>query len=264
MSSGSLRADARGLAIVGERCDQLRNRYVGGLGVYGARISPVLAFVAMNFNETVDRSSVPSSRWNPSALKEHFETTDVLPLWIADMDFRAPPQVVERLVERARLGIYAYEYKPESLFDAVIDWYGERHAWRLDRSEVQFCPSVMNAICALMNLYTEPGDGVLVQPPVFFEFRQAIRRNEREVLKSPLRNIGGRYEMDFDDLEKQAAKPRTKMLILCNPHNPVGRVWTSDELNRVAEICERHGVFVVSDEIHADIVYGEHRPRAVG
>jgi len=211
----------------------------------------------MTFDEDIDRSSVPSSRFDPAALKEHFGTTDVLPLWIAEMDFSAPPVVVERLTERARLGIYAYEFRPESLFDALISWYRDRHGWLLDRTHVQFCPSVMNAICALMNAYTEPGDGVLVQPPVFFEFRQAIRRNERELLKSPLRQLGGRYEMDFDDLEKQCAHPRTKMLILCNPHNPVGRVWSLDELTRVAEICARHGVFVVSDEIHADIVHGD-------
>jgi len=213
----------------------------------------------MSFDEEVDRSTIPSSRFNPAALEEHFKTTDILPLWIADMDFRAPPAVVERLVERARLGIFAYEYRPESLFEAMTAWLRERHGWPVDRSHLQVSPSVMNAICALMHLRTEPGDAVLVQPPVFFEFRQAVRRNEREVVKNPLRYASGRYEMDFEDLEAKAAAPSTKMLILCNPHNPVGRVWTRDELMQVAEICKRHGVFVVADEIHADIVYGKHR-----
>ena len=213
----------------------------------------------MSFDEAADRSAVPSSRFNPQALEEHFKTTDLLPLWIADMDFRAPAPVVERLVERAKLGLYAYEYRPESLFDATTAWLDERHEWPVDRSALQFCPSVMNAVCALLNLETEPGDGVIVQPPVFFEFRQAVRRNERELVKNPLRYAGGRYEIDFEDLEAKAAKPRTKMLILCNPHNPVGRVWTREELGRVAEIGKRHGVFVVSDEIHADIVYDPHR-----
>ncbi len=221
--------------------------------------SPCGNVPAMSFDETVDRSALPASRWNPAALKEHFKTTDVLPLWIAEMDFRAPPPVVDRLVERARLGMYGYEYRPESLFDVITAWFGERHGWPIERSYLRFCPSVMNAICALMNLYTEPGDAILVQPPVFFEFRQAIGRNERELVKNALRFAGGRYQMDFEDLEAKASQPQTKMLILCNPHNPVGRVWTRDELRRVAEICAHHDVFVVSDEIYADIIYGDNR-----
>lgn len=208
-----------------------------------------------DFSDFADRTTIPASRWNPAALTEHFGTDDVLPLWIADMDFRAPPPVVERLTERARLGIFAYEYRPESFFESVLAWLQTRHDWAVERSSLLVCPSVMNALSALMHLLTEPGDGIIVQPPVFFEFRQAIRRNDREVVKNPLRFAHGRYEIDLEDLEAKARAPRTKMLILCNPHNPVGRVWTQDELLAVSEICRRHDVFVIADEIHADIVY---------
>lgn len=208
-----------------------------------------------DFSHFVDRTTIPASRWNPAALREHFGTVDLLPLWIADMDFRAPPPVVERLVERARLGMFAYEYRPDSFFEAVLTWLRTRHQWEVERASLLVCPSVMNALCALINLVTDPGDGIIVQPPVFFEFRQAIRRNERDLIKNPLALNAGRYELDLNDLEAKARAPRTRMLVLCNPHNPVGRVWTRAELAGVAEICARHDVFVVTDEIHADIVY---------
>ena len=177
----------------------------------------MLSSSAMLFDELADRSSIPASRWNPSSLVEHFGTDDVLPLWIADMDFRAPPPVVKALVDRASLGIFAYEYRAEGLFDAIRSWYHERHGWPIEREHLQVCPSVMNAISSLIQLVTEPGDRVIVQPPVFFEFRQAIRRNDRETVKNPLRLVDGRYVMDLDALDEAAADPRTKMLILCNP-----------------------------------------------
>ena len=171
------------------------------------------------------------------------------------MEFQAPSNIRGRLVERAENGIYGYEYRPDSLYYAILQWYASRHQWAINKSDLCFSHGVMNAISILINQHTEKGDGIIVQPPVFFEFRIAILENKRKLARNPLIKNGMSYEMDFEDLEKQAAEPRNKILILCNPHNPVGRVWTKEELQRVGEICFKHNVLVISDEIHADITY---------
>ena len=163
------------------------------------------------------------------------------------------------LVKRAENGIFGYEYKQDSLYNAIIRWYSTRHNWNIDKSDLRFSRGILNAISMLINLHTEEGDGIIVQPPVFFEFRLAIRDNKRNVIRNPLKRNNGRYQMDFDDLEKKASDPRTKMLILCNPHNPVGRVWRRDELQRAGEICQKNHVLVISDEIHGDFVFNGHK-----
>ena len=212
-----------------------------------------------DFDQLIDRQQYPTQKWNPQDLQAHFGREDVLPFWIADMDFSAPPAVVEKLLARARQGVYGYEYRPESFYDAVIDWYTQRHRWTIERTHIEPCPGVLSAVAILINQHTEEGDGIIVQPPVFFEFRLVIRKNGRKLVKNPLRLADGRYEIDFDDLEAKAADPRNKILILCNPHNPIGRVWTRDELANIDEICRRHNVRIISDEIHGDIVYPPHR-----
>ena len=138
---------------------------------------------------------------------------------------------------------------------ALIGWYERRHRWSIDRTWIDFSPSILSAICILMNQHSQEGDGIILQPPVFFEFRVAVRRNERRIVKNPLRLVDGKYEMDYQDLEEKAANPKNRMLIICNPHNPVGRVWTREELPRAGETCRQYGVLVISDEIHGDIVY---------
>lgn len=208
-----------------------------------------------DFNKLYDRSQSPAEKWEKPAMKKHFGRDDLLPFWVADMEFMAPPNVRENLIKRAENGIFGYEYRPDSLYDAIIHWYGSRHQWTIKKSDLCFSHGVMNAITILINQHTEKGDGVIVQPPVFFEFRIAIVENERKMIRNPLIKTRQHYEMDFENLEEQAAKPRNKILILCNPHNPVGRVWTKKELQRVGEICSRHNVLVISDEIHADIVF---------
>ncbi|RUM94232.1 MAG: cystathionine beta-lyase [Thiothrix sp.] len=213
----------------------------------------------IDFDILHDRSQSAAEKWEKAAMKEHFGRDDLLPFWVADMEFQASPNILGGLVERAENGIYGYEYRPDSLSDAIIQWYASRHQWVINKSDLCFSRGVMNAITILISQHTEKGDGIIVQPPVFFEFRIAILKNKRKLVRNPLIKNGTSYEMDFEDLEKQAAKPRNKILILCNPHNPVGRVWTKEELQHVGEICFKHNVLVISDEIHADITYKNHQ-----
>ncbi|GMT43671.1 MAG: aminotransferase [bacterium] len=212
-----------------------------------------------DFDLVLDRSGSPAEKWNKPALLKHFGRDDLLPFWVADMEFKAPLTVCSSLVKRAENGIFGYEYKQDSLYDTIIRWYSMRHNWNIDKSDLRFSRGILNAISMLINLHTEEGDGIIVQPPVFFEFRLAIRDNKRNVIRNPLKRNNGRYQMDFDDLEKKASDPRTKMLILCNPHNPVGRVWRRDELQRAGEICQKNHVLVISDEIHGDFVFNGHK-----
>ncbi len=212
-----------------------------------------------DFDKLHDRSQSTAEKWDKKAMRKHFGRDDLLPFWVADMEFQASPIIRDSLAKRAENGIYGYEYRPDSLYDAILHWYESRHQWEIDKSHLCFSHGVMNAITILINQHTEKGDGIIVQPPVFFEFRIAILENKRKFIRSPLIKAGQRYEMDFENLEKQAAKPRNKILILCNPHNPVGRVWTKEELQRVGEICFKHNVLVILDEIHADITYQNYK-----
>jgi cystathionine beta-lyase len=212
-----------------------------------------------DFDKLIDRRVYPTQKWNPADLHRFFGSEDVLPFWIADMDFRAPKAVLNRLQARVEHGIFGYEHKNDSYFESVTDWYNTRHGWDINCEHIQFGPGVLSSMAILINQHSEEGDGVIVQPPVFFEFRLIIRKNGRKMVKNPLLFEDGRYQMDFNDLEAKAADPRNKILILCNPHNPIGRVWTSDELRKVDEICRRHNVRVISDEIHGDIVYRPYR-----
>ena len=212
-----------------------------------------------DFDTLIDRAAYPTQKLNVSDLKQHFGRDDLLPFWIADMDLPAPPTVIDKLVARAEHGIYGYEYRPDSLYDALLTWYEERHNWTIAREQIEQCPGALSALAILINQHTDEGDGIIVQPPVFFEFRLVLRKNSRRMVKNPLRLVEGHYEIDFADLEAKAADPKNKMLILCNPHNPVGRVWTHAELSQIADICEKHNVLVVSDEIHGDIAFPPHR-----
>jgi len=213
----------------------------------------------MTFDETIDRTAVPTLKWDRAYLARHFGNEDAVPMSVADMDLPAPTSVVDALSRRVDHGIFGYGTKSEGYHRATEDWYDARHGWRLTRDEVVATPSILSAVSVLIEQHSGEGDGVLVQPPVFFEFKAAIRRTGRVLVKNPLQLVGGRYEMDLADLEAKAAEPATKVLILCNPHNPVGRVWTREELARVAEICGRHGVFVISDEIHGDFAFPPRR-----
>ncbi|WP_241525669.1 MalY/PatB family protein [Pseudophaeobacter leonis] len=162
---------------------------------------------------------------------------------------------------QARLdhGVFGYETLQPGLIPAFTGWMQTRHGWQIDRTHVLRAPNILNALAMAVNLFSDPGGKVIVQPPVFFDFYDILKENNREAVLNPLVLRQGRYEMDFEDLERCAADPGTRLLLLCNPHNPVGRVWTEEELQRLGEICLRHGVLVISDEIHGDLAFAGHR-----
>jgi cystathionine beta-lyase len=213
----------------------------------------------MNFDETIDRNQFPTMKWSHAFLEEHFGNPAAIPMSVADMDFKAPSAVIDQLQKRAAHGVYGYEFRPESFFVALEGWYQARYGWAINREHLEQCPSIMNAVSILLNQHSNEGDGVILQSPVFFEFRMVINSSNRRIVKNPLKLVNGRYQMDFEDLARKTAVASNKILILCNPHNPVGRVWTQAELEKVANICAENGVFVISDEIHADFAFPPHR-----
>jgi cystathionine beta-lyase len=194
-----------------------------------------------------------------------------IPLWVADMDFRTAPAIIEALKRRVEHGAFGYTLVPDSYYDAVISWFRRRHQWTIERDWIQYTSGVVPALSVIVKAFTHPGDSVIVQTPVYNCFFSSIRNNGCEVVANPLRQVEHEtpqnsqeewdvsqslhYEMDFDDLEAKARSPRAKLLILCNPHNPVGRTWTEAELRRVYMICKDNGVTVVSDEIHNELTY---------
>jgi len=224
--------------------------------IYNSRIERTMT---INFDEYIDRRQYPTIKWGRDFLAEYFGNEEAIPMSVADMDLKAPPTVIEQLQKRAAHGIFGYEYKLESYFKALESWYRNRHGWEMERQQMESCPSILNAIAILINQHSNVGDGVILQTPVFFEFRRTIKNNNRKIVKNVLKLVEGLYQIDFDDLETKAADPNNKILILCNPHNPVGRVWTEAELERVAAICERNDVFVIADEIHGDFAFAPHK-----
>jgi len=209
-----------------------------------------------NFDEEIDRREVPALK--PHRLVLDADGIDLFPAGVADMDFRVSPAILEAMGRRLRHGVFGYETVPDGLMPALTEWFETRHGWRIDPATILRAPNVLNSLAIAAAVFTQPGDGVIVQPPVFFDFYDIIAENERELVSNPLTLRNGQYEIDFDGLERLAAQARTRMLYFCNPHNPVGRVWKRGELERLAEICRRNDVLVVSDEIHADITFPGH------
>lgn len=196
---------------------------------------------------------------DPHRLEQLFGRSDLLPLWIAEPYVDLAPAVRGALAERAASGWYGYEVRPGSLLDAFWSWMDRRHGWAGDGLSTSVSPSVGTSIGTLVGRFTHPGEGVILQPPVFTGFKPLVSRLGRRVVKSPLISDDGGYRMDIDDLADRAADPDTRCMILCNPHNPVGRAWTHDDLRSVATVCAAHGVLVIIDEIHADLVLPPHR-----
>ncbi|UWR10272.1 MalY/PatB family protein [Sulfitobacter mediterraneus] len=210
-----------------------------------------------DFDEVINRRAVPALKVHPMVLGA--DGMDLFAAGVADMDFRAPRPVLEAITARAAHGVFGYETVPDELLPALLGWLRNRHDWAVDPDHILRAPNVLNALAMAANLFTDPGDGIIIQPPVFFDFEDIIAENDRRLVVNPLVLSNGRYEMDFAGLEARAAKPDVKMMFLCNPHNPVGRVWTKAELARLGAICRKHGVVVVSDEIHGDITFSGHR-----
>ncbi len=201
-----------------------------------------------DFDKTIDRRATNSYKWDSAP-------EGVLPMWVADMDFRTAPAIINALQKRVAHGIFGYTRVPDAYYDAVTSWFSRRHGWDIDREWIIYTSGVVPAVSAVIKALTVPGDKVIVQTPVYNCFFSSIRNNGCEIVSNPLRRTADTYEMDFDVLERCAADPRAKVMLLCNPHNPAGRVWTPDELTRLGNICLRNGVTVVADEIHCELVY---------
>lgn len=201
-----------------------------------------------DFDKTIDRRATNSYKWDS-------DPEGVLPMWVADMDFRTAPAIIDALQKRVAHGIFGYTRVPDAYYDAVTSWFSRRHGWDIDREWIIYTSGVVPAVSAVIKALTVPGDKVIVQTPVYNCFFSSIRNNGCEIVSNPLRRTADTYEMDFDALERCAADPRAKVMLLCNPHNPAGRVWTPDELTRLGNICLRNGVTVVADEIHCELVY---------
>lgn len=210
----------------------------------------------------VDFDTVPNRRgtncFKYDFAREMGMPEDVLPLWVADMDFPTAPAVLERLHALAEHGIFGYTGVKDAYFSAVHNWYAQRFGWETQRSWLVTTPGVVFAIAIAIRAFTQKGDAILIQQPVYYPFANKVTENDRQLVVNPLVLKNGRYEMDFADMERKIVDNRVKMLLLCSPHNPVRRVWTKEELLRVGEICQKHGVLVVSDEIHADFTYAGH------
>ena len=205
-----------------------------------------------DFDEIISRRNSNSYKWD--AVMEE----GVLPMWVADMDFRTAPAVVEVLRKRMDHGIFGYTKVPPIYYDAIINWFTRRHGWQIDRDWIIYTSGVVPALSAIIKALTVPGDRVLVQTPVYNCFFSSIRNNGCEIVANPLVYTNGTYRIDFDDLARKATDPKVKLLLLCNPHNPVGRVWIRAELMCIGEICLRNDVLVVADEIHCELVYSGH------
>lgn len=205
-----------------------------------------------NFDKIVDRTGTESLKWVYPCKVLKIE--DAIPMWVADMDFEAPPAVVEAIRRRASHGIYGYPLVPPSFWQAAIDWLKRRHGWEVQKAWMAKSPGIVPALNYCVRAFTKPGDGVIIQTPVYFPFYNAVENNGRRVVRNPLRFDGRRYTMDFEDLERKIDAPG-RMLIFCSPHNPVGRVWAKEELEALGRIAVARDLLVVSDEIHADLVY---------
>jgi len=206
--------------------------------------------MSYDFDQPVDRRGSHATKLDGRAQK--FGTVDVMPLWIADMDFAAPACVVEALQERARHPVYGYTTCPDSLFQAFAGWSARRHRWTVEREWLLPASGVLATLCAAVRACTMLGDAVIVQPPVYGGFFQAAQGDGRRLLFNPLREVDGRYAMDLAGLER-CAQQGARALLLCNPHNPVGRAWTHDELESMLAIARHHGLAIVSDEVHGDL-----------
>lgn len=218
-----------------------------------------------NFDQIINRKGTNSVKWEyikigkayvPREMGDDiFAPDELLPLWVADMDFSAPPAVVAALTARAQHGIFGYSGPKAEYFTAIIGWMQRRHNWTVEQEWILTAPGVVPSLNMIVQTYTQPGDGVLIQTPVYHPFYFAVENNGRKLVHNPMIFENNRYTMDYADLDKKLADPKTKLMVLCSPHNPVGRVWTADELRQVGDLCAKHDVLIFSDEIHHDLIF---------
>ncbi len=208
-----------------------------------------------NFDEVIPRNGTNCIKYD--ARDWMFKTDDVLPLWVADTDFRTPDFIVEAIKKRAEHEIYGYTFKSDSYYNAIIGWMERRHNWSIKKEWISFSPGVVAGLTIAIETFSKPGDSVIVQPPVYFPFFDSVKGTKRNLVENPLKIDNGRLTFDFDDLKSKIDK-NTKLLLLCNPQNPGGMVWTRSELEELSAICLKHGITVISDEIHSDLIFEGH------
>ena len=216
----------------------------------------------MNFDEYIERRGTESYKWDGyhPEFPEVPETQELLPLWVADMDFKCPQPVIDAVTKRAELGIYGYSVtNSDGFVEAACTWVKRRYHYNIEKEWIVYTRGIIPGYNIAIQAFTNPGDGVLIQTPVYSPYTDSIVTNGREVVDSPLKRVNGHYEIDFEDFEVKAARPNTKLMIMSNPHNPIGRVWTEEELQKIGEICVKHHVIIVSDEVHADLIMKGYR-----
>ncbi len=205
-----------------------------------------------DFDEPIKRENTDSVKFDYTG--EYFGTSDLIPMWVADMDFRTPDFIMEAIRKRTQHEILGYSIRPDSFYQAIINWYRQRQDWSIERDWILFSPGVVAALSMAVNAFSREGEKVIVQPPVYHPFFSVIKDNKRELVYNTLVEDDGYYRMDLDDL-KQKIDPDTKLLILSHPHNPVGRVWSPGELKELADLCLENNIVILSDEIHSDLVF---------
>lgn len=210
-----------------------------------------------DFDTVIDRRGTNSLKYDFA--KERGKAEDVLPLWVADMDFKTAPAILDKLEQVVRHGIFGYTESKEDYFRALEGWYRERFGWKVQKSWLIKTPGVVFALAAAVRAFTDKGDAVLIQQPVYYPFMSVIEKSGRKLANNALRQVDGHYEIDFADFEQKVVQDKVKLFILCSPHNPVGRVWKEWELRKLGDICLEHGVVIVSDEIHSDFVWQGHK-----
>lgn len=202
-----------------------------------------------DFDKIINRRNTNSVKWDSN------EEKDILPMWIADMDFKTVDPIIKALEKRVNHGIFGYADIPKAYYEAEVNWWEKRHNFKIKKEWIEVSTGVIPSLSAVVQAFTEPGDKVLIQSPVYNYFNSSITNNKCHIVLNELKYNGVHYEVDFEDFEKKASDEKVKIFILCNPHNPGGRVWSKDELQRLGEICLKHSVLVLADEIHRDLVY---------
>ncbi|MDP2887587.1 MAG: PatB family C-S lyase [Bacteroidota bacterium] len=209
-----------------------------------------------NFDELIDRTNTNCIKYD--ARKMFFRNEDVLPLWVADMDFRTPDFIVEAIKKRAEHEVFGYTFRGESYNQSIVNWLKRRHNWEIKPEWISFSPGVVAGFTMAIEAFSKPGDGVIVQPPVYFPFFDSVKGTGREMIENPLRIENGRYYFDLEDL-KSKITPKTKLLLLCNPQNPGGMAWIEKELTDLAQVCLENKILIISDEIHSDLIFDGHK-----
>ncbi len=209
-----------------------------------------------DFDQIINRENTSSVKWGMT--QQVFGTSEVLPMWVADMDFAPPSEVKDALLDRVHHGVFGYTFPSTSTADSITQWLQNRHSWNIENEWILYNLGVVPSIATAIEAYTAPGDKVMLQSPVYAPFFDMVKKNNREVVNSPLKLVNNRFEIDFADFEERL-KEGVKLLLLCNPHNPGGRVWTKEELQKIGELCHQYQCLILSDEIHSDLVFKENK-----